>query len=300
MALRALARRLSYRRVGQVGGCLGRLIFLLTPFRKKVTLENLQHAFPEKPQAERRRIARGAYANFGIALLEGFWIAASGPKEVQEKVTYEGDELAWRLVREGRGCIFLSGHFGCWEMLAAGLGLNFGRPLLVVVQEQRNSRINAVIDADRCRHGNRTVPMSRSVREILSTLSGGGALGILSDQSGPKEAAVVPFFGRPAATHRGVAAFSLKADAPIIMTFTVRQPDGTYTMKMEELDRSGLEGSPDEQIDQLTRRHVDVFERFVRKYPDHWLWMHKRWKHAQYYESLGKSGSIHPDQEKLP
>jgi KDO2-lipid IV(A) lauroyltransferase len=300
MTLRALARRLSYRRVGQVGGCLGRLIFLLTPFRKKVTLENLQHAFPEKSHTERRRIARGAYANFGTALLELFWAAANRPEEVLEKVAFENDEVARRLVREGRGLIFLSGHFGSWELFAITLGLGFGRPVLGIVQELRNPRTNAVIDADRCRHGTRTVPMSQSVREFLKTLSGGGTVALLSDQSGPKEAAAVPFFGRLAATHRGVAAFSLKLDVPIIMAFTVRQPDGTYTMKMEELDRSGLEGSPEERIDELTRRHVEVFERFVRKYPDHWLWMHKRWKHAEYLESRDRSGSPHPGQEKLP
>jgi KDO2-lipid IV(A) lauroyltransferase len=291
MALRAVARRLPYHRVGQVGGSLGRLIFLLAPIRKKVTLDNLRHAFPEKTREELRRIARGAYANYGTALLESFWAASSSPEEILEKVPCEGDEVAKKFVREGRGFIFLSGHFGSWELLAHSIGLRMGLPLLVVVQEQRNSRVNEVINADRSRHGNRMVPMSQSVRESIGTLRGGGIVGILSDQSGPKEAAVAPFFGRPAATHRGVAAFSVKLDAPIVMAFAVRQSDGSYRVKMEELDRSGLYGSAEERIDELTRRHVKVFERYVRTYPDHWLWMHKRWKHTQFFESQGQKGS---------
>ena len=293
MTLRAVARRLPYRQVGRLGGTLGRLVFRLTPIRKRVTLENLRHAFPEKTEVERHGIARGAYANFGTALLESFWVGGNSPDEVMRRVTYKGDERAMTLAREGKGYIILSGHFGSWELFGVSLGLHFGKPILVVVQDQRNSRINAVVDADRCRHGNRTVPMSQSVREVLGALAGGSILGILADQSGPKDSAVVDFFGRPAATHRGVAAFSIKLNAPIFMAFAVRQTDGTYTVEMEELDRSDIGGSTDEKVEELTRRHVALFERYVRKYPDHWLWMHKRWKHTQYFESVGKKGSLH-------
>ncbi|MGB6032305.1 MAG: lysophospholipid acyltransferase family protein [Bacteroidota bacterium] len=300
MALRGVARRLPYRCVGRLGGSLGRLIFLLTPLRKKVTLENLRHAFPEKTEMERRRLARGAYANFGTALLESFWVAANDAEEIMRRVAWKGDEGAMSLIREGKGFIFLSGHFGSWELFGTSLGLHFGKSILVVVQEQRNPRINRVIDRDRRRHGNRTVPMSRSVREVLTELGGGGIVGMLSDQSGPKESAVVPFFGRPAATHRGVAAFSIKLDAPIFMAFTIRQSDGTYILELQELDRSDLGGPPEEQIDQLTRRHVELFERFVRKYPDHWLWMHKRWKHTQYFESVGGQVSLHHSEDTRP
>jgi len=300
MALRAVARRLPYRRAGQLGRFLGHLIFLLTPIRKRVTLENLRHAFPEQTEEERRGIAREAYANFGIALLELFWAAGSGAEEIMEKVTLQDEDGVRKLVREKRGFIMLSGHFGSWELLATSMGLHLGRSILVVVQEQRNARIDRVIDADRRSHGNRMVPMSQSVRQVLSTLASGGTVGILSDQSGPKESAVVPFFGRPVATHRGVAAFSIKLDAPIIMALAIRQSDGTYRVEMEELDRSGLVGSTEEQIDELTRRHVKVFERFVRNYPTHWLWMHKRWKHTHYFESAGNKGYVRQVEDTLP
>ena len=300
MALRAVARCLPYRRVGQLGGCLGGLIFLLTPIRKRTTLENLRHAFPEKPDPELRRIAREAYANFGRALLELFWAAASHVEDVVEKVTLEDGELVTELVRRKRGFIFLSGHFGSWELLATWMGLHLGQSSLVVGQEQRNSRINRVIAADRRQHGHRLVRMGQSVREVRPALGGGGIVGILADQSGPKESAVVSFLGRPAATHRGVAAFSLKLDAPIIMALAIRQSDGTYRVVTEEVDRSGLGGSTDEQIDELTRRHVKLFERFVRKYPGHWLWMHKRWKHTKYFESVGDQGSPHRVESRLP
>ncbi|MCK5571834.1 MAG: lysophospholipid acyltransferase family protein [Bacteroidetes bacterium] len=298
MTLRAVARRLSYGRAGRLGGFLGRLVYSLTPFRKKVTLDNLAHAFPEKSPSERHRIARGAYANYGTALIEFFWAAANSAEDVMQKLVPRGDETARKHLKDGKGVIFLSGHFGSWELMAASLGLHLQLPFLIVVQEQRNKMINAVIEKDRCRHGNNTVPMSKSVRDIIQTLGRGGIAGILADQSGPKESTIVQFFGRPCAAHRGVAAFSIKLDAPIVMVFPIRQDDGTYVADIEELDRTGLEGSSDEQIEELTRRHTAVLERYVRKYPDHWLWMHKRWKHTAYFESIqAKSSARHAEEE---
>jgi KDO2-lipid IV(A) lauroyltransferase len=298
MTLRAVGRRLSYGRVGRLGGFLGRLVYSFTPFRKKVTLDNLAHAFPEKSPSERSQIAKGAYASYGINLMKLFWAAANSAEDVMQKVAVSGDETARQYLREGRGIIFLSGHFGSWELMVESLRLHLQRPFLIVVQEQRNKKIDGVIDEDRCHHGNYSVLMNRSVREIIQTLGRGGIAGMIADQSGPKESAIVEFFGRPCAAHRGVAAVSIKLDAPIVMLFSIRQADGTYVAKFEELDRTGLEGSSNDQIEELTRRHTAVLERYVREYPDHWLWMHKRWKHAAYFESIQEQSSArHAEKE---
>jgi KDO2-lipid IV(A) lauroyltransferase len=152
--------------------------------------------------------------------------------------------------------------------------------MAIIVQRQRNQRIDWKIDQGRSRHGNVTIAMGPSSREGLRVLREGGLLVMLGDQSGPKESTFVTFFGRAAATHRGAAAFSLKADAPLLMVFLIRQNDGGYEAVFEEVDRSGLDIYSDENIDELTRRHVAVLERYIRQYPDHWLWMHKRWKHT--------------------
>jgi KDO2-lipid IV(A) lauroyltransferase len=126
--------------------------------------------------------------------------------------------------------------------------------------------------------------MGPSSRKVLAALAEHHVVLMLGDQSGPKEAVFVDFFGRPAATHRGVAAFSLKTGAPIVMGFLVRQKDGTYTMTLEEVDRTGLDSPNNEDnIIELTKRHTAILERWIRNYPDHWLWMHKRWKHTEYF-----------------
>lgn len=279
-----IARLLSFRTAERLGALLGDAVFSFTSFRKKVTLENLRHAFPEKSEAERRAIARGAYRNYGIALLEFLWASDKPAVTLIPLVRIQNPEVMRSALERRKGVLFLSGHFGAWEFLVTASSLQFGVPAATLVQHQRNARIDARIDAIRRRFGNDTIPMGVASRRVLTALAENRIVPLLADQSGPKEAVFVEFFGRPAATHRGVAAFSLKSGAPIVMGFLVRQHDGTYTLTLEEVAQHDLGGYNEENIIELTRRHVAVLERWIRRHPDHWLWMHKRWKHTAYYE----------------
>jgi len=287
LSLRALARRLPFQAVDALGRALGILAFAIG-VRRRLTLDHLAHAFPEVPEAERVAIARRAYQQYATWLPHLFWIAANTPGRVTERVRIPHTHPLWKKISTTPGLIVLSGHYGSPELMVNGIAIASGRSFLVVVQDQRNRRVNDVIDRDRRVHGNRTVSMGLSVREVLTTLAEGGAVAMLADQSGPREGAVVRYFGRPVTAHRGVAAFSLKRNAPVVMVFTVRDPDGSYSLELEELDREGLRGSSEDQIQELTERHTALLERFVRKHPDHWLWMHKRWKHTAYLEGLAR------------
>lgn len=190
-----------------------------------------------------------------------------------------------RYLLDRRGFILLSGHFGAWELIVQGVRAHIGRPLATIVQAQRNRRIDAVIDGIRCQFGNTTVRMGpSSARELLKILHGGGIVAALADQSAARESIYVPFFGRPVAAHRGIAALSLRTGAPILMLFLLRSSDGCYDVRFEEVPSADLPGSTEENVLELTRRHTAVLERYVRNHPDHWLWMHKRWKHTAYHQ----------------
>ena len=279
-----IARRLSFGSAEKAGAWLGNAAYSLTNLRKGVTLDNLRKSFPEKSELEIHAIARGAYKNYGIALVESLWASGQSAKTLQGAIRVVNPEVMRQARLRQKGVLLLSAHFGSWELLVSSVRLNIGAPLVCIVQRQRNKRIDAVFETNRSRFGNVTIPMGSSLRKVLQALADNRVILLLGDQSGPKEAVFVDFFGRPAATHRGVAAFSLKTGAPIVMCFLVRQMDGTYALTFEEVDRSGLESSSEENIIELTRRHVAILERWIRKHPDHWLWMHKRWKHTQFYE----------------
>ncbi len=280
-----IARFISFRSAGRVGAFLGNAVFTLTSFRKAITLENLRNALPEKSDEEILAIARGAFKNYSIALLESLWARHQNAEMLTRVVQVINPEMMARARSQQKGVLFLSAHFGSWELLPSSVRLNLGVPFGMIAQRQRNQRVDAAIDAMRSRFGNFTIPMGPSSRKVLKALAENFVVLILGDQSGPKEAVFVDFFGRPAATHRGAAAFSLKTGAPIVMGFLVRQSNGTYTMALEEVDRSGLDAPDNEEnIIELTKRHTAILERWIRMHPDHWLWMHKRWKHTEYFE----------------
>lgn len=284
-SISAIARRLSFRSAGRVGAFLGRVVFTLTGFRKAITLENLRHAFPEKSQEEIRAIACGAFENYGIALVESLWTYDKSQEELKQAVRLDNPEVMDSAIALGKGVLFLSAHFGSWEFLPSSVRLHIGLPFEMVAQRQRNARIDAVIDAARTRFGNVTIPMGVSSRRVLTALAEKKIVLLLGDQSGPKEATFVNFLGRPAATHRGVAAFAVKTGCPIVMGLLVRQNDGTYVTTFQEVKRDNMETmSQEEAVVELTQRHVAILEEWIRRYPDHWLWMHKRWKHTEFFE----------------
>jgi len=286
MMLHRGARLLSFRSAGRIGALLGTAAYRLTGFRKDITAGNLAKALPELTDHQREEIALGAYRNYGIAVMEMLWAGGASEGALRKTVRLRNPDVLMRAVARGRGLILLSGHFGSWELLISGMRLQVGLPFTMIVQHQRNGRIDALIDRNRRRFDNVTVPMGPSVREVLKALQAGRIVAILGDQSGPKESVFVQLFGRPSATHRGAAAFSLRTGAPIVMGFLLRQDDGTYEAVFEEVGQSDLKSYSEENILELTRRHTAVLEKYIRQRPDHWLWMHKRWKHTGYYESL--------------
>ena len=283
-AMRRVMRRLPLPWVRGIARSLATVVYALG-FRRAVTLDNLAHAFPSMPDAARREVALGAYRNYTTTILELLWTSGKSRERLTELVDIPDRSVIDRLLARGRGLVMVSGHFGGWELLHSSVFPKLGILIAFFVQRQRNGRIDALFEELRGRFGNQTIPMGVSARQAVQVLRDGRVLAGLGDQSGPKEAAFVPFFGRPAATHRGMAAFALKMGAPMIMVAPVRRPDGGYTVLMEEVDLAGLDSASEENIVELTRRHTALLESWIRRTPDQWLWMHKRWKHTDWYRS---------------
>ena len=275
-----LARFVPYGAARHIGHALGLGVLYLTGYRKRITLDNLTHAFPDASPAWVRTVMRGAYKNYGSAIVEMFWAGGRSAETLKAKVHLRNPGILHSALQRDAGLILLSAHFGSWEFMLNGLRLHIPARFAAIVQRQRNERIDAFIDEQRRRFDVETIAMGPSVREVLRALKEKKAVVILGDQSGPRESVFIPFFGRPSATHRGAAAFALRTGAPIVIVLLVRQADGTHEAVFEEIPMQGLSGSRDEQVRQLTARHAAVLEKHIRLHPEHWLWMHKRWKHT--------------------
>lgn len=263
------------------GSMIGMTAYFFLKSRRSIAHDNLRHAFPDKSDSELRSIAKGSFRNFGISMAELLWF----PRMTDDILNATLQSVNFHKVKEatekGKGLIVLSGHFGNWELIASGIARLSRIPFTIIVQRQSNRLIDAVINRHRCMYGNSVVPMGISVREILTTLQAGGVIAIAPDQSAPKEGVYVNFFGREVATHQGPAVFALRCRSPILMGFLVRQDNGSYRCFIEEVEFSDISGNDNAAVLELTQRHTACLEDYIRRYPDHWLWMHRRWKNIR-------------------
>ncbi len=272
---------LPLRLVRTIGGWLGETVFNLVGYRREITLENLRNAFPEKSSAELIEIATMTFRSMGVTFFEIVWTPNLTREKLLEEVHFENAAGVREIQAKGKGIVLLTGHVGNWEWFAHSVGVSTGIPLHVIAKGQANPFVDRFINRLRTKFGNKVVPMALSVRETLRALNGGELVGIVGDQSAARESVWVDFFGRKVPTHQGPAVFSLKTGAPIIIGFSVRQPGGNYISDYRVVPMDGLNGYTQENVKELTQRHVQIMEEIIRRHPSQWMWTHRRWKHTE-------------------
>ncbi len=265
-------------RIALVGTrALGGFIADVIGFRRKVALENLSLAFPEKSDAEHRKIFRQTWQHFTRVAMEIARMPRLNLKFVNKWISFQNWHILKEAEQEGKGIIFLSGHFGNWEWLGGGAAVH-GCPTSYVVASQTNPYAEEWLNNMRESMGIEITNKRDAVRGVLSALKRKRYLAMLCDQDAGRAGLFVPFFGKMASTPRGPGLFHLKTGVPLIFcTFTV-QPDDKYVGDFERLDIP--ESTSDKMQDELaimtlvTKRLEDE----IRKYPGQYNWLHRRWK----------------------
>lgn len=266
-----------------MGSAFGWFIYTAVGLRKKLVLDNLQQAFPEKSDKEIQAIAVGSYRNLFTAYFEILALETLTQDYIRKSVSFPEAQTITDLLKRGKGLIILTGHFGNWELCALSVSVIVPERYTIVVQKQRNPYVNDFMSRMRSRFGSKLVVMERALRESLRALSDNESVALIADQSGPESGIYADFFGRPASTHQGPAVFQLRSGAPMILVMLIREGLDKFRIELEEIDTQGLTGTAEEKLQEITRRHVAALEQYVRRYPEQWLWMHKRWKHTDTY-----------------
>lgn len=271
---------LPLKTVQAVGARVGEFFFSVVGYRKETTMENLRNAYPGRSKSDLEKIACAAFRSIGTSLFEVLWFPRMNADFVRGFCKVENPEVLLQAKSRGKGIIILTAHFGNWELGGSSIVATTGIPILMIVKTQANRFIDRKINDWRTRLGNKVIPMEFSVRASYRTLREGNLIGIAADQAATASSLQVDFFGRPVPTFEGPAVLSLKTGAPIFLAFAVRQQDGTYRIRFEDLSRDDLKEFNEHNVAELTRLHVSRTESIIRQYPDQWLWMHKRWKHV--------------------
>jgi len=275
-----IIRLLPLRLIQKSGIILGRLAYPLLKSRREVALRNLHNAFPEMVNQKREQIALHSFQNISTTFIELPWLQNMTKETIKQKVCIDNLELIEQLLAKKKGIVFLSAHFGNWELAVQAIVAYTGIPVSAIAKPQSNARVDYIINQWRELFGVKVVPMGVSVREILRTLQQGGIIALVADQTAPKESVSVEFFGRQVPTFQGPSVFCLKTGAPIVLGCTVRQKNGNYKMHLVHVPSDDLVGFSDENVLELTQRQVRKTEEIIRQYPEQWMWMHKRWKHV--------------------
>jgi len=276
-ALISIVRHLPDGIVRALGTALGLLFYVVDRSHRRTAQRNLATAFPSRSAAERRTIARAAFAHFGRLLFELLKFSTLTPDEMLARVDVEGEERSRIAYAQRKGVLFVTGHFGFWELQALVHSVRV-EPIAVLARALDNPKLNALLERIRERTGNTVIYRRRTIRRVMRTLEAGQGVAILIDQHiMSRDAIYVDFFSRPAATTSAVAALALRTGAPVVPVFALPLGRGRYRMIYEHPVEPPRAESED-AVREFTQRCTDVLEMYVRRHPELWLWMHRRWR----------------------
>ncbi|HKT80604.1 MAG TPA: lysophospholipid acyltransferase family protein [Vicinamibacterales bacterium] len=273
----AIVRLLPAPVVPRVGAAVGMVFYLFDRSHRRIAEENVAAAFPRRDPRERRAVVRAAFQHFGRLLFELLKWSTLSPEAMLARVEFEGDDRVRAAHALGKGVLFITGHFGFWELQALVHALRLP-PMAVIARALDNEPLNALLERIRTRTGNSVIYRAATVRGVLRALQANHGVGILIDQHiQNRDAVEVDFFNRPAATTSLVAALALRTGAPVVPLFALPIAGGRYRMVYEPAVLPPANDDAD-AIREFTQRCTDVLEMYVRRHPDLWLWMHRRWR----------------------
>ncbi len=258
---------------------LAQVVYLLHFRLRQVGMRNLEMVFPEKSVSERKRILRGVFTSLGRQLAELCQFPKYSAQNIDDVVIYDGLENYERAYAQGKGVLFLTAHFGGWELSAFAHSLH-GHWLHIVMRPMDNEYLDRLLQSYRTMHGNKTVAKDDFVRGLLAAMKAGETVGILMDTNmTPPQGIFVDFFGIPACTASGLARIALRTDAAVVPGFTIWDPVlRRYRLRFDPALALIRTGDLEADITANTQMFTKVIEGYVREYPDQWLWVHRRWK----------------------
>ena len=266
-----------------VSGTIAKIGYHALGDLRRIGIQNLALAFPEMPDADRRRILKGTFENLGRVLGEVSQFHKATRERLSAIIDFDLDEESRELYArqkiEGRGVLITTGHFGNWELLVTGFAV-LHEPIAYLARPLDNPLIEELTVKIRSRFGNQPINKTNSAMLAIKILREGGILGMLADVNAhPKEGVFVPFFGVPACTTSGAAMIAIRSNAWIYPMFCVwDKTTRKYKMVHGHLIEPAQTGDRKRDIVTTTAEFTAEIERVIRQYPEQWMWIHRRWK----------------------
>lgn len=274
-ALRVLPRGVARH----MGAALGAVAWRAVPRLRQVGLRNLELAFPEWPKERRAAVLRRLYRNLGWQMAEFCQMPKYTRESTRHWIRYEGLEHYLAARERGQGVLIVTGHLGAWELSSYWHSL-MGYPMSMVIRRLDNARVDALVNGIRCLHGNKVLHKDDFARGLIGAMRKGETVGILMDTNmTPPQGVFVPYFGRAACTASGLARVARKTGAAVLPGFLLwEEAEGRYVLHFGPEMEVAKDGQDEDDAITNTARFTAAIEDYARRYPDQWLWVHRRWK----------------------
>jgi KDO2-lipid IV(A) lauroyltransferase len=277
-AANAVFRTLPHAAALKLGAGLGSVAFSVIRVRRAVLESNAAAALGyDLGGEELRRLGGGCYRNLGMTLAELARMPRLGEVGFQRLVSVEGIEHLDRALAQGKGAVLATGHFGNWELMGAAIAQR-GYPMNFLVGHQSNRLVDDMLNSMRSSFGIGVVRHGAHVREVLRLLRRNQFVAMLCDHDAGRKGLMVSFFGMPASAALGPAIFAIRSGAPLMMGFITRDDGGRHRVELTPPIPIQRDCDPAEAVAEATQRMASIVEDYIRRRPDHWYWVHRRWK----------------------
>ncbi|MGH9947287.1 MAG: lysophospholipid acyltransferase family protein [Pyrinomonadaceae bacterium] len=267
----------------KIGKGAMRIGFRILGRQLKAGMRNLEIAFPESTESERKTLLRRSIENLGRTTVEFARFRPVNAEESRSKIGFDFDSEEFQAYKDakaaGRGVLMPTAHIGNWEVLLSGFALHY-EPIYFMARELDNPLIDKMFADVRARYGSLQFYKSDSSKEVLKALRSGKSVGVLPDVNvHPKEGVFVPFFDVPACTTSGVARLAISANALIFPMFAIWD-DGEmrYVVYNGKPIEPANTGERERDVLETTAAFTTEIEKIIRRFPEQWMWIHKRWK----------------------
>ena len=247
---------------------LGSLFYEYLDIRKKQARKNIKNAFPHLKHNQVEKILKNTYLNFCHNFVE----LVSFPNSYKNiQIVVKGEKILQSFLKQKKGIVFITGHFGAWEILGQWVARNV--PLFVgVAQKQKNKGAHNFFINQRELAGTKHIIRGNSVKEMYKVLSNNGLLGLVSDQDAKSKGVFVDFFGTPASTPKGAALFHINTRAPLLLGVCFKENFKKYHIHFKAIN------TKNKNLEEITQEYTSQLESYIKQYPDQYFWFHRRWK----------------------
>jgi len=276
--MKVLLNVLPRKTIFFISRILGNMLFALDKKHRKLAYSNLKTALGTQYSfSKRQRIIKKTFIHFCTIFLDFIKISRFNTEQKNRLISEEGTEILEKYLREEKGLLIFTAHFGFWEI--AALILSKYAKLNVIARPLDNPLLEKELSRFRASLGSHVIYKKRATKSVLKALKQNEMVAVLIDQNVLlREGISIKFFGKDASTTPSLATFFLRTKSPIIPIFCYPTPEHGYHLKILEAPPLDITGNFDRDVRNITQMCTHIIEEEIKKHPHLWLWFHDRWR----------------------